>query len=251
MTGIRVLDDAKPVNNDSSRAMKGLTPRGTVPGPISFHCRRRLLSPICGVLSPCRDESASGDASYILHLHKLIGPGDRPILLANLLCWGHNLRCWPLTADPVPLLMPDFLFVTCQIGAEQAVKGELARRWPGFRFAFSRPGFLTFKLPDEHGLADDFDLESVFARAYGFSLGSVTGQTSEELAGGSLGKLPGTHGPENSRLGEGSGRAGRTQLRAIHHGRRYRGASVDRRTLSASRQPAAECRRSASSRPSG
>ena len=71
--------------------------------------------------------------------------------------------------------MPEFLFVTCQIGAERAVKGELARRWPGFRFAFSRPGFLTFKLPEEHGLAGDFDLQSVFARAYGFSLGEVIG----------------------------------------------------------------------------
>jgi 23S rRNA (cytidine2498-2'-O)-methyltransferase len=79
--------------------------------------------------------------------------------------------------------MPDFLFVTCQIGAEPAVKGELARRWPAFRFAFSRPGFLTFKLPEAHGLADDFDLESVFARAYGFSLGKVTGNNAEALAG--------------------------------------------------------------------
>ncbi len=78
--------------------------------------------------------------------------------------------------------MSDFLFVTCQIGAEGAVKGELARRWPAFRFAFSRPGFLTFKLPAEHGLKDDFDLESVFARAYGFSLGKVTGESQEELA---------------------------------------------------------------------
>jgi 23S rRNA (cytidine2498-2'-O)-methyltransferase len=78
--------------------------------------------------------------------------------------------------------MPDFLFVTCQIGAERAVKGELARRWPEFRFAFSRPGFLTFKLPESHRLKDDFDLESVFARAYGFSLGKVTGQTPEERA---------------------------------------------------------------------
>ncbi len=69
--------------------------------------------------------------------------------------------------------MPDFLFVTCQIGAEGAVKGELGRRWPEFRFAFSRPGFLTFKLPPGHGLAGDFDLEAVFARAYGFSLGPV------------------------------------------------------------------------------
>ncbi len=77
--------------------------------------------------------------------------------------------------------MPDFIFVTCQIGAERAVKGEIARRWPDFRFAFSKPGFLTFKLPEKHGLADDFDLDAVFARAYGFSLGKVAGPSHEEL----------------------------------------------------------------------
>jgi 23S rRNA (cytidine2498-2'-O)-methyltransferase len=77
---------------------------------------------------------------------------------------------------------PQFLFVTCQVGAEKAVKGELARRWPAFRLAFSRPGFLTFKLPADHTLADDFDLESVFARAYGFSLGEVSGENHEKLA---------------------------------------------------------------------
>jgi 23S rRNA (cytidine2498-2'-O)-methyltransferase len=76
----------------------------------------------------------------------------------------------------------DFLFVTCQVGAEKALKEELARHWPAFRLAFSRPGFLTFKLPDGHGLAADFDLESVFARAYGFSLGAISGKTQEELA---------------------------------------------------------------------
>ncbi len=75
-----------------------------------------------------------------------------------------------------------FLFITCQVGAEAAVKGELARRWPTFRFAYSRPGFLTFKLPEDHGLSDDFDLESTFARAYGFSLGRVQGESNEELA---------------------------------------------------------------------
>jgi 23S rRNA (cytidine2498-2'-O)-methyltransferase len=78
--------------------------------------------------------------------------------------------------------MPKFIFVTCQIGAERAVKGEIARRWPPFRFAFSQPGFLTFKLPETLELAADFDLESVFARAYGFSLGKVTGPSVHELA---------------------------------------------------------------------
>lgn len=69
-----------------------------------------------------------------------------------------------------------FLLVTCQIGAERAVKAELARLWPEFRFAYSRPGFITFKLPTDHGLEEDFDLRSVFARAYAFSLGKVVGE---------------------------------------------------------------------------
>lgn len=75
-----------------------------------------------------------------------------------------------------------FLFVVCQVGAEQALKNELAVTWPDFRLAFSRPGFLTFKLPPDHGLAADFDLRSVFARTYGFSLGRVEGPSAEQLA---------------------------------------------------------------------
>ncbi len=77
---------------------------------------------------------------------------------------------------------PRFLFLTCQVGAERAVKAELARQWPDFRFAFSRPGLLTFKLPDEHGLLADFDLKSVFARTYGFSLGKAQGDNPDDLA---------------------------------------------------------------------
>lgn len=68
---------------------------------------------------------------------------------------------------------PSFIFVTCQVGAEIALKAELASH-SLYRLAFSRPGFLTFKLPGGHTLPDDFDLHSVFARAYGFSLGKVS-----------------------------------------------------------------------------
>ncbi|HEX4128549.1 MAG TPA: SAM-dependent methyltransferase [Pirellulales bacterium] len=75
-----------------------------------------------------------------------------------------------------------FLFLTCQVGAEGAVKGELARRWPEFRFSYSRPGFLTFKLPANHELPDDFDLQSIFTRAHAFSLGRVTGESHEALS---------------------------------------------------------------------
>lgn len=74
-----------------------------------------------------------------------------------------------------------FLFTACQIGAEPALKGEVAANWPDFRLAFSRPGFLTFKLPPDHGLAGDFDLKSVFARTYGFSLGRVEGTDAARL----------------------------------------------------------------------
>jgi len=79
---------------------------------------------------------------------------------------------------------PKFLFVTCQIGAEPATKAELAQRWPDFRFAYSRPGFLTFKLPAGLRLMADFDLESVFARAYGFSLGRIAAHDMDEAARG-------------------------------------------------------------------
>jgi 23S rRNA (cytidine2498-2'-O)-methyltransferase len=75
-----------------------------------------------------------------------------------------------------------FLFITCQIGAETAVKGEIARRWPNFRFSYSRPGFLTFKLPENVAFAEDLDLHSVFARAHAFSLGKVQGENADEMA---------------------------------------------------------------------
>jgi len=79
---------------------------------------------------------------------------------------------------------PAFLFTTCQVGAEPALKSEIGRRWPEFRFAFSRPGFVTFKLPPHHALRDDFDLNSVFARAYGFSLGKLQEDNLEAIARG-------------------------------------------------------------------
>ena len=82
--------------------------------------------------------------------------------------------------SPVP--SPQFVFVTCQVGAEQALKRELARRWPGWRLAYSRPGFLTFKLPGDHPLPEDLDMDLVFARTFGFSLGKVTGADLASLA---------------------------------------------------------------------
>jgi len=76
-----------------------------------------------------------------------------------------------------------FLFVTCQVGAERAVKTEMARWLGDARVAYSRPGFLTFKVPESNELADDFKLRCAFARAHGFSLGGVRGTEPEAMAG--------------------------------------------------------------------
>jgi 23S rRNA (cytidine2498-2'-O)-methyltransferase len=66
-----------------------------------------------------------------------------------------------------------FVFVTVQSGAERALKNEIAREHPDLKFAFSRPGFVTFRSSED--FADDFVLRAVFARSWGFSLGKVNG----------------------------------------------------------------------------
>src|SRR5580765_85206 len=77
---------------------------------------------------------------------------------------------------------PSFVFFTCQVGAEPALKHELACAWPRLRFAYSRPGFLTFKLGPNLQLPDNFADKLVFARAAGFCLGKTTGATTAKRA---------------------------------------------------------------------
>ncbi|MCB9644444.1 MAG: hypothetical protein H6728_15335 [Myxococcales bacterium] len=62
-----------------------------------------------------------------------------------------------------------FLFLTCQPGAEALVKADVQQRHPSLRFAFSRPGYLTFK--SESALSLDLPRPSVFARRWGLSFG--------------------------------------------------------------------------------
>jgi len=75
-----------------------------------------------------------------------------------------------------------FLFTVCQCGAEKALKAEIGREWPGFRFSYSRPGFVTFRLPEDQPTTTEFDLRSTFARAWGFSLGRIVGQRTHTMA---------------------------------------------------------------------
>lgn len=73
-----------------------------------------------------------------------------------------------------------FLFAATQAGAERALKNEVARDRPKLRFAFSRPGFVTFRLPD--GSTKDLKLDCVFARTWGHSLGKASADDDALLA---------------------------------------------------------------------
>ena len=72
-----------------------------------------------------------------------------------------------------PTTMNQFIFVSCQTGSEAALKRDVARNHPDLAFAFSRPGFCTFKLHDDESPDEDLVLKSPFARSYGHSLGVV------------------------------------------------------------------------------
>jgi 23S rRNA (cytidine2498-2'-O)-methyltransferase len=78
-----------------------------------------------------------------------------------------------------------FVFMTCHAGAESAVKEEVARTEPGWRFSYSRPGFVTFKRVGEPPLDDRRLAERhwTFAHAHGISLGRMSGESLEVLAG--------------------------------------------------------------------
>jgi 23S rRNA (cytidine2498-2'-O)-methyltransferase len=75
-----------------------------------------------------------------------------------------------------------FLLAACPPGSEAALKADVARRHPTLRFAFSRPGFVTFRIADD--AADDSSpgLRSPFARTWGYSLGKVVGADPSQLA---------------------------------------------------------------------
>lgn len=70
-----------------------------------------------------------------------------------------------------------FVFATCQVGTERALKDELAQRFPHLHPAYGRPGFLTFKDTSEALVTAEIALEAVLARAYGVCLGRVIDAT--------------------------------------------------------------------------
>lgn len=79
-----------------------------------------------------------------------------------------------------PFPPPQFLFAVCQHGAEAVCKQEIVQHHPELRFAYSRPGLLTFKLAPAEAPAEvpatgtnwseHPTLISTFARTFGLVL---------------------------------------------------------------------------------
>jgi 23S rRNA (cytidine2498-2'-O)-methyltransferase len=67
--------------------------------------------------------------------------------------------------------MPDFAFATCRPGLEPALKREVARARPELRFAYSRPGLVTFR--SARAVTPEDPPGSVFAHVWGRSIGAV------------------------------------------------------------------------------
>ena len=76
----------------------------------------------------------------------------------------------------------EFIFITCQVGAEAALKSELQANHPDLHLAYSRPGFLTFKLVPEFDTGAGIRLHSTIARTWGLSLGRVQESDPKKLA---------------------------------------------------------------------
>jgi 23S rRNA (cytidine2498-2'-O)-methyltransferase len=92
-----------------------------------------------------------------------------------------------------------FVFAVTQAGAERALKNEIAREHPDLRFAFSRPGFVTFRAAKEIVAGHEIELASVFARTWGYSIGKPRGDDPIALAREAWGligtEIPGTSFP--------------------------------------------------------
>jgi len=62
--------------------------------------------------------------------------------------------------------------MTTQVGAEHVLKQEILAKHPDFRFSYSRPGFLTWKVADTVNIPA---INSIFMRYCGLFLGKIQG----------------------------------------------------------------------------
>lgn len=72
-----------------------------------------------------------------------------------------------------------FIYTIVNVGSEKLLKEEIKIKYPHLKFAYSRPGYVTFK-----DTTDSFTVETelnlIFARSYGLSLGKFTKEAIED-----------------------------------------------------------------------
>lgn len=95
---------------------------------------------------------------------------------------GKRSTCSPTQFNFFMFEPTQFIYVTCQVGSEALCKAEIADSQPNWKFAFSRRGFLTFKLPEDAKVDPKFVLKSTFARSYGWSVENLQSDNAIELA---------------------------------------------------------------------
>ena len=146
-------------------------------------------------------EAAGGRAEKLVEklVGKTAGENRTAVVCVTLeVC----LPCEPLNvlaisplcpADTMPMPAPaptTYAYFTCQPGAENPLKEELAARQPTWRLAFSRPGFVSFKCPGVKPGAIASGALPVFARTQAVSIGRVDCATLDEAAN-AVWQLPG------------------------------------------------------------
>ena len=85
-----------------------------------------------------------------------------------------------------------YIYCSCQNGAQHVLKDEILSVWPTFRLAFSRPGFVTFKVPDDFpaNSLPTLNLKSTFARTSGIGLGKITDDDQTKMIQQLVAELP-------------------------------------------------------------
>ncbi|MCA9246454.1 MAG: hypothetical protein KDA42_05040 [Planctomycetales bacterium] len=79
--------------------------------------------------------------------------------------------------------LPAFQFVTCQQGAENVIKSAVAQQMPAWNFAYSRPGFLTFKAAEPmEAEAALIAQQTPFARSGGWTIDRIVAESAAERA---------------------------------------------------------------------
>lgn len=72
-----------------------------------------------------------------------------------------------------------FIYTIVNVGSEKLLKEEISIKYPHLKFAYSRPGYITFKDTTE-SFNVDTQLDLIFARSYGLSLGKFSKEEVEK-----------------------------------------------------------------------